>query len=73
MNLLKFCLYTTLGATLWNVFLMYIGYKLEDNWEQVKKYSAPVDYAFIGVCVIGVVVWWLLHRKKKEGMGAVRA
>ncbi len=73
MNLLKFCLYTTLGATLWNVFLMYIGYKLEDNWEQVKKYSAPVDYAFIGVCVIGVVVWWLLHRKKAGGMGAVKA
>ena len=64
MNLLKFCLYTVVGATLWNTLLLYIGYKLEDNWEQVKKYSAPIDYGIIFVCVAGAVGWWWLHRKK---------
>src|ERR1035437_6209639 len=38
MNLLKFCIYTVVGATLWNTFLLWLGFRLESHWESILKY-----------------------------------
>lgn len=73
MSILKFSLYTVVGATMWNAFLLFLGYKLEDHWDQVKKYSAPIDYIFIVLCVVGAVVWYLMHRKSKDAPIPVEA
>jgi membrane protein DedA with SNARE-associated domain len=64
MNLVKFCLYTVVGATLWNVFLLWVGYKLESHWETILKYRGPLDAAIIVLMVIGVVAWYWLHLRK---------
>lgn len=56
MNFFKFCLYTTLGAGVWNVILAMIGYYLhsivgkDDLQTYVKQYETPI------VCVICAVV-----------------
>jgi len=49
MHLKRFCIYTLIGATIWNTFLAYLGYLLGKNWEKVKHYS---DYITIPLVII---------------------
>ena len=65
MNLLKFAIYTLVGATIWNTFLLWLGYKLQDHWETILKYRSPIDAVVIVALVIGVAAWFYLHLRKK--------
>ncbi len=49
MDLKKFCIYTLIGATLWNTFLAYLGYLLGENWAEVRHYS---EYISIPVAIL---------------------
>lgn len=53
MSLKKFCFYTIIGATIWNTFLAYFGFKLGKNWLMIREYS---EYISIPTAVIIVVV-----------------
>ena len=55
MNLIKFSIYTIIGAGIWNTFLAYVGYKLQDNWDSIVKweYRSWID---IGVIVVVILV-----------------
>lgn len=53
MNLKRFCIYTIIGATLWNSFLAYLGYILGKNWELVRRYS---EYVSVSVAIILLVL-----------------
>ncbi len=64
MNLLKFCIYTVVGATLWNTLLMWAGWKLEDHIEAIMRYRTPIDVAFTGMILLTVVAWYWLHWRK---------
>ncbi len=66
MNLAKFCLFTALGATLWNTFLMWLGFKLEEHIDDLLKYRTPIDVTIAGLLVVGVVLWYWLHLKKPK-------
>lgn len=61
MNFLKFCLYTTLGAGVWNVVLAAIGYYLhsvvpkEMLLDTVKQYEKPIIYVILGAIAVAVV------------------
>ncbi|GAT61703.1 DedA family protein [Paludibacter jiangxiensis] len=54
MNFLKFCIYTVLGAGIWNAFLTFLGYKLKQNWETVMQYSHYIDTGVLVVLVIAL-------------------
>ena len=58
MKLLPFCLYTLIGATLWNTFLLVCGFKLKQNWETVEQYSKQIDRVMIVVVAIAAV-WFV--------------
>lgn len=66
MNFLRFCLFTVLGAGLWNTFLAFCGFSLKSNWEVVMRYSKVVD---VGVILIlsGLLVYYLYRHIKKHG------
>lgn len=69
MRLLPFCVYTLIGATLWNVFLLVCGYKLKQNWDKVEHYSKQIDHVMIVVVLIAGV-WFVkthLVRARKSG------
>ncbi|MGN6367840.1 MAG: DedA family protein [Phycisphaerae bacterium] len=66
MNLLKFCIYTVAGATMWNCFLLWIGWKLEEKWETVLKYRTPIDAGMVILCVGAVVGWYWVHLRKPK-------
>jgi len=54
MPLLPFMAVTTVGATLWNGFLLFLGMRLREHWAVVQKYSHQVDIAIVVVAVIGI-------------------
>ena len=64
MNLLKFCVYTVVGATLWNSFLMWLGWKLEENIKNIMKYRTPIDVGVVVIGMICVVAWYWLNLRK---------
>jgi membrane protein DedA with SNARE-associated domain len=65
MKLFKFCLYTILGAFLWNIFLAYCGYHLADNWEVIRKYTEYVDIAVV-VAMAGGIIYLIARAKRKR-------
>jgi membrane protein DedA with SNARE-associated domain len=60
MNLLKFSIYTVVGAAIWNTFLTWVGTKLKENWQEVMQYSHVIDLVLLGI--IGVAVVYYLFR-----------
>ena len=66
MNVVKFAAYTLIGATLWNSFLLCLGYWLEDRWGTILKYRQPIDIGIIGALGLGVVLWYWLNLRKRH-------
>jgi len=69
MNVKKFSLYTIIGATMWNSFLVYLGYILGQNWEKVTKYTDEISIVIVIVLVIGLLYFayrHILERKKRQ-------
>jgi len=60
MNLWKFCIYTIIGAGLWNSFLTYVGFKLKENWTEVMKYSHTID--IVVVAVLGLAFLYYAYK-----------
>lgn len=60
MNLVKFIVYTTLGAGLWNSFLAYVGFKLKENWQEVMKYSHTID--IVVVVILGLAFLYYAYK-----------
>ena len=71
MNVIKFSVYTFIGALPWCVFLAWTGYLLGDNYDAVRDYTRSFT---LPIVVIGcaLVVWFLVHRIREiraEGAG----
>jgi len=60
MNLLKFSIFTLLGAGIWNSFLLYLGYTLQKNWEIVYQYTEIVDL-FVYFIVIALITYYVYN------------
>jgi membrane protein DedA with SNARE-associated domain len=57
MNLVRFSIYTIIGAGLWNAFLTVCGFYLRKNWEVVMQYSRIVDIAVLAILVFGIALF----------------
>ncbi len=56
MNLLKFSIYTTLGATIWVTILTLLGYVLGNNQELIKEYLKSISIVtLITIAIISIV------------------
>jgi membrane protein DedA with SNARE-associated domain len=66
MPLTPFILYTAVGATLWNMFLTYLGFRLKQNWPIIQKYTHILDY-FVVAGLMGAVLYmvWKIKRARK--------
>lgn len=54
MGLKNFIIYTTLGATIWNIILAILGYYLYSQKELLEKYYKELSYGFL---FLGVLVF----------------
>lgn len=55
----RFVFYTTAGSFLWSLFLVYVGWKLGENWQMIEVYFRRADIiiaAIIGGAII-LFVW----------------
>jgi membrane protein DedA with SNARE-associated domain len=57
MNLVKFSIFTIIGAGLWNSFLTYMGFLLKNNWARVAKYSHIIDIVVL-MLLIGFILYF---------------
>ena len=63
MNFLKFSFYTFIGSYPWSLGLAYGGFKLGENWEDLRRVMRPFDFPITGIILV-VVAWFIYHRIK---------
>ncbi len=66
MNLLRFLLYTGLGAGLWVSILAWIGYIAGQNENLWRPYLHKATVAALVSCVLAVTIYTLLYRRRKR-------
>lgn len=57
MNLFKFCLFTGLGAGLWTLILIYVGYFFGSNIEPRLKIIITLALLFFSLIVVIIYLW----------------
>ena len=67
MPIWQFTVYTFVGAFLWSVGLAYGGYKLGQNYEDLRSAMRPLDYPIAAIIVIAVI--WYVYRHVKRAWG----
>jgi len=65
MKLLPFCIFTILGAGMWNTVLLYAGYLLQKNWDVVYKNTHTIDLIVVATIAV-TIVGYLFHLSRKE-------
>ncbi len=65
MNIWRFCVFSILGGTIWNVILLYAGVRLGERWDLVEQYTHQLDYVALAVLVIGGG-WWFFQQWKRR-------
>lgn len=63
MNFWKFSFYTFIGSYPWSLGLAYGGFKLGENWEDLRRVMRPFDFPIAGIILV-VVAWFIYHRIK---------
>ena len=69
MRLLPFCIFTIIGAGLWNAFLTVCGYMLKKNWAAVMRYSQLIDIAVLVVLAGLVALFVVRHLRRRAARG----
>ncbi|MFH0751821.1 MAG: DedA family protein [Chloroflexota bacterium] len=68
MDLRKFIAYSTAGAFLWSIALVWAGVQLGENWVEIREMLQPFDLAIAVAVVVGfVVVLWLRLGRPRPG------
>lgn len=67
MSVIKFSVYTVIGAAIWNAFLTYVGFYLKDNWMTVRKYGEIADIVVVTFMLAGIafIAYQYISRRKR--------
>ncbi|MGO9119452.1 MAG: DedA family protein [Desulfomonilaceae bacterium] len=67
MRIAPFCIYTLIGATIWNSFLLWCGYMLRQNWKLIEQYTHELDIA-VALGLIICIIWFVVtHVRRVNG------
>ena len=64
MKYVAFAIYDLLGAIVWSVFLVFIGYKFGQNWKDIEIYFSKFN-TLITILVVAAIVFFIYHQVKK--------
>lgn len=71
MNIVSFTIYTTIGTTIWNVLLVWLGEQAGANWhaaaDSVDGFSSIFKWILIAA-IIALVVWFIVRKKKQKNI-----
>jgi len=65
MNLLKFSVYTTLGAGIWSAILIYLGYLFGNNRSMIENNMAVITIWAVVGCIVLALGYVLIKRRKR--------
>lgn len=65
-DLWRFSIYTFAGSVIWSYFLGWIGFKMGENWENLKGYFHRFDIAIGVLIVLGIILWIYRHIKHSK-------
>ena len=65
MNLKVFIFYTSLGALIWSIILVALGYLIGENQELIKEYLSQI-VAVTLVCVAIITTFYVINHKRKN-------
>jgi len=63
MNFWRFSFYSFVGSYPWSLGLAYGGFKLGENWEDMRQVMRPFDFPIAGIIAVAVA-WFIYHRIK---------
>ncbi len=66
MNLKKFIVYTLVGSIIWNTALTYVGIKLGEEWNNIRKYSHYLDAAVVIVVIVVIIAYWKKRKTTQQ-------
>ena len=61
MPLPVFVTMTVIGALMWNMFLVWAGYYLKENWESVKAYFHIIDRVIV-VIILAIIIAFIVRQ-----------
>jgi len=64
MNIVEFSLYTTLGAGLWALILVLLGYFIGENQELIDAYLKQITITVVALVVVLVSIYFWYKNKK---------
>jgi len=64
MNLLRFSIYTSLGAGIWMIVLIGLGYFLGSNEDLVKEYLKTIIYITLVIVVILTLIYYFYNKNR---------
>ncbi len=65
MNLKVFSFYTALGAGIWSLILILLGYLMGENEALIKEYLHQITFVAVGSAVLIGLVYYYFQRKKR--------
>ena len=65
MDIKKFSLYTAVGAGIWSLILVLLGYFIGENQELIQTYLKEITTVII-ICVALGLLWYTLRNRNKE-------
>jgi membrane protein DedA with SNARE-associated domain len=68
MNIVRFSIYTIVGAGLWNSFLTWLGYHLRDNWETIRQHMEVLDIVLTAALLAAAVFFVYKQIQSMRGL-----
>lgn len=64
MNLVKFSIYTALGAGLWSMVLILLGYFIGENQELINQYLKQITFTIVILVIMFSIIYYKIKIKK---------
>ena len=66
MNFKKFVVFSFLGSLVWNIVLVFLGIKLQNNWEAVRKIISSFGSVILILFLLAAGLYAWRHIKKRK-------